>query len=835
MRVKTILFSIICFFFSPSLFSQSDAPDDPGLLFVPTVKQYNSAKLQHDNRAMHFHESPDLNGLRSDTINILHYTLNLSITDFTTDTLRGNTVIQFTPKMNNRNTISFDLLRFNIDSITINGNYPAYSYNDTLLIINLPSVMNVGDTSNLTIYYHGKPQLDPSGWGGFYFSGGYAFNLGVGFSVIPHNFGRSWYPCFDNFVQRAYYDFNITCGSANTSYCNGYLMGDTIDTVHRVHTRWWHMPYKIPSYEASVDVAPYVQYTDTYYGTDTLPIVVNCVAADTAGVRSSFVHLKNAISIFQTCYGKYRWNKVGYSLVSFTGGAMEHPTNIAYPALAANGTLDYEAELMAHELSHHWFGDLVTCSTAEDMWLNEGFANYNQFLFSEKMYGEAQYHSYVRQNHEEVLHYCAIADHGYWPISGMPQPYTYGNINYWVSTTYKKGADVIYTLRNYMGDSAFFKGVQYYLSSHMFEPVSADTLKRSLETSSGMNLADFFNQWVYAPGFCHFSIDSTTITPIGSNYSVKLYVKQKLTGAPAYYNNVPLLVTFKSSTWKDYTQVITASGQHSTFTITVPFNPAFVGLNLDEKVSEAIAPDTLVINKIGTTDLTNSRLNITVSSLTDSVFLYVEHNYTAPDPLKDTALHYRISPNRYWKISGIFPAGFSAKATLYYDGRKNTTVNGAYYLDTSLTVKTRDSLILLYRKNAGQDWREFCAYKRTDLGPSTDMYGYFTLDSLPQGEYVFANGVSHVLGIDEQKNNPSFLKVYPNPTSNSFTIGFSTATQEQYIDINDINGKCIQHIKLNQGQKTINIDTTHWQNGIYFISLRNTKKQLATTKVVVTH
>jgi len=798
---------------------------------------YSASAQKHFAKAhsSHLHSAPDLNGLRSDTMNILHYTINMNITDFVTDTLRGNTVIQFTPKINNRTTLSLDLLEFTVDSIVINNTYPAYSYNDTLLVIVLPSVMNTGDTSSIAIYYHGKPQMDASGWGGFYFAGGYAFNLGVGFSVIPHNFGRAWYPCFDNFIERATYDFNITCSEANTVFCNGYLTNDVVDSVQSLRTRSWHMPYDIPSYEASVDVAPYVQISDTYYGADTIPIVIASLPADTANIRKSFTHLKNAIAIYQECYGKYPWNKVGYSMVNFSGGAMEHPTNIAFPVLAANGTLDYEANIMAHELSHHWCGDMVTCSTAEDMWLNEGFATFNQFLFSEKMYSEGQYHSYVRENHENVLHYCAIADHGYWPISGVPQAYTYGNLNFWVSTTYKKGGDVIYTLRNYMGDSAFFKGLQYYFSSHKFQPVSADTLKKSLEKSSGMNLTDFFNQWVYAPGFPHFSIDSMSIAPSGSDYSVKIYVKQKLTGAPAYYNNVPLLVTFKSSTWQNYTQIITVSGHLSSYTITVPFKPAFAGLNLDEKVSEAIAPDTLILNKTGTTNLANSRFDITVNSITDSAFLYVEHNYTAPDAVKDTTLHYRISPNRYWKVSGVFPAGFSAKATLYFDGRKSTAATGTCYLDTALTVKTRDSLILLYRKNAGQDWREFPAYTKTDVGPSANMYGYVNLDSLPMGEYAFANGVSHVIGIDEQKNIPSVLKVFPNPTSGGITVNFTAASSEQYIDVSDINGKVLQHIKIAAGLKSLAMDTTEWKNGVYLLSLHNSKKQIATTRIVVSH
>jgi len=791
---------------------------------------------QSKAHSKHIHAAPDLTGKRSDTINVLHYTINLNITDFKTDTLRGNTVIQFTPKMNNINSLSLDLLKFKIDSVIMNKSQPGYSYNDTLLIIQLPSTENTGDTSSVTIYYHGKPQIDASGWGGFYFAGGYAFNLGVGFTVIPHNYGRAWYPCFDNFIERATYDFNITCSKTNTVFCNGYLAHDTIDTITSLRTRSWHMPDPIPSYEASVDVAPYTQLNDIYYGADTIPILIAGLPADTANIRKSFVHLKNAISIYQTAYGKYPWNKVGYSMVDFNGGAMEHPTNIAFPAVCADGTINYEVNIMAHELSHHWCGDMVTCSTAEDMWLNEGYATFNQYLFTEKMYGEAQYHAAVRTSHESVLHYCHIADRGYWPISGVPQAYTYGNLNFWESTTYKKGGDVIYTLRNYMGDSVFFKGMQYYFGSHRFEPVNADTLKTSLEKSSGMNLTDFFTQWVYAPGFPHFSFDSMTATPSGLNYSVKIYVKQKLTGAPAYYNNVPLQVNFKSATWQNNYQSINVSGHLSSYSFTVPFKPVFAGLNLDEKVSEAIAPDTIIIKKTGLTTLVNSRIQIVTGSVTDSAFIYVEHNYTAPDAVKDTSLHYRLSPNRYWKISGILPSGFTAKATLDFDGRKLNNTAGSYYLDTALTVKTRDSLILLYRKNAGQDWKEFPAYTKKDVGPSANMYGTFNLDSLPMGEYTFANGVSHVIGIDEQKDISKTLRVYPNPSSNGFTVDFAASATEQYLLVYDEQGKLMAQVNTSSSQKSMDINTAKWENGVYIISLyNNTGKEMASTRIVVAH
>lgn len=765
--------------------------------------------------------------LRSDTVDILKYTISLNITDLTTDTIRGNTVVRFAPKMNNINSISLDLLHFTIDSITINNIHPSYSYNDTLLIIKLPATENIGDTSDATVYYHGRPVLDAT-WGGFYFNPPYAYNLGVAFTSLPHNYGRVWFPCFDNFVERSQYQFNITTDTINTSYCNGYLAKDTTNIAAGTHTRTWIMDNTIPSYLACVDVAPYVRLSDTYYGTDTIPIVIAGEAKDTTNIRKSFVHLKNAISIFQNCFGKYRWNKVGYSMVPFNGGAMEHATNIAFPVFAANGGTAYEADIMAHELSHHWFGDLVTCSSAEDMWLNEGFATYCQFIFSEYLYGESQYHLSVRSNHESTVHYAYLQDHGYWPLSGMPEAYTYG------TTTYDKGADVLHTLRGYMGDSAFFNGLKYYLNTHQYQPVNSDTLEFSLQRYSGMNLSDFFNDWVFAPGYPQFSIDSFPEVPNGPNYNVTVYVKQKLTGAPAYYSNVPLEVSFKSATWQTYSQTVNFSGHISSYSFSVPFKPAFAALNLNEKISEAIAPDTLIIHNTGTYNLANSRINFTVNSLTDSTFIYVEHNYAAPDPVRDTSLHYRISPNRYWKISGLFPPGFSATAKFYYDGRK-TTSGGAGYLDTALTVYTRDSLILLYRKNAASEWQEFPAYTKTNIGGSTNMDGYVIVDSLPQGEYTFANGVSHVLGINEHINKTGFIKTLPNPARDSFTINLSFASTEQYVSIHDIQGKTIKQVTVKPGTKTCNIKTANWKDGVYTVSLQTGNKEIATTKVIVSH
>jgi len=775
---------------------------------------------------------PDTNGLRSDTINVISYTINLNVTDFVTDTLRGNTIVKFVPKMNGIKTLSLDLLHFKVDSIFIGATHLKYSYDDTLLIITLPKTENIGDTSSVSVYYHGKPVIDASGWGGFYFSGGYAFNLGVGFTVKPHNFGRSWYPCFDNFIAKSTFVFNITTDTANLSFCNGYLTKDVVSGALR--TRTWNMPYKISSYHASVDVAPYTTMRDTFRGIDTIPITVAAEPGDTASVRASFVHLHNAISIFQNCYGRYPWNKVGYSMVSFNGGAMEHATNIAFPVLAANGTTDYEANIMAHELSHHWCGDLVTCSSAEDMWLNEGFAVFNQSIFTEYVYGDSAYNTYTKANHEPTIHYCAIADHGYWPLSGVPQPYTYGNLNMWVSTSYDKGADIFHTLRTYLGDSAFFKGMKYYFSRHMYQPVSADTLKNSLQRSSGYNLTNFFNNWIFAPGFPQFSVDSMQVNPNGNSYNATVYIKQKLMGAPSYYTNVPVEVNFKSSNLKTYAYTVMVSGHLSSYTIQVPFKPVFVAVNMRNKIAEAVSSDTLVITKPGGYNLASySRVDLTVTAASDTTFLLLEHNYAAPDPVMNNSQHYRISPYRYWNISGIRAPGFACTARLYFDGRRSFgNTSGVGYLDTALMPVNCDSLLLLYRPNTKTDWQEFPAYTKRSI---TSLYGYVTLDSLPNGQYTFAVGVSHVVGIATVAPAEEYLKVFPNPSSGSFTINVAAANSAQYLYVYNIEGKLIQQVTVTPGQNSCILNGSSWKNGTYLLTLWSGEKKVASENIVINH
>lgn len=767
--------------------------------------------------------STNADNSRSDTIDILNYTINLDITDINGKAIKGNCEVKLTPKLNSIAELNLDLLQLTVDSILMNASLLSYSYNDTLLKIQLSSTINIGDTETVVVYYHGSPQEDAS-WGGFYFQSGYAYNLGVGFDANPHTYGRVWFPCFDNFVERSSYTFNIITDSLYKAFCNGKLTNETFNgDGTKIYT--WVMEQTIPTYLASVAVAQYTTLKQTYYGIeDTVPIEIGLLASDTTKFKTSFINLNGAMSSFETHFGPYRWNRVGYVLVPFNSGAMEHATNIAYPKSFANGTLTYET-IYAHELSHHWWGDLVTCKTAEDMWINEGMATFSEFVFTESIYGKETYTEMVNDNHEYVIHYLHYTENEYKAISGVSHDYTYSE------HVYQKGADVAHTLRGYLGDSLFYGGLTAFLNTYQFSDVTSYTLRDFLTSYTGIDLTSFFDNWVFSSGFPHFSVDSFSVAPSGNLYNTTVYVKQKLTGAPSYYSNVPLDFTFKDASWNSYTHRMEISGAVDSFTVQLSFNPTYIGLDLADKISDAVTAHAETIKASGDYDFGIAHMSISVNALSDSCYIRVEHNWATPDPLKNLSSQIvKLSPNRYWKVDGIFPSTFQATAKIYYNGKNST---GGGYLDNDLITTTEDSLILIYRSNAANNWNEFLYYTKNYSGTHTDKYGYITIDSLLAGEYSLAIG-SSLLGIkDANVSQKSNIKIYPNPTSNEFVIDLSAfdKIQNATLTITDESGKEILKNTINNNITTINAYT--WPSGNYYVHIKNSQKTLVFDKILI--
>lgn len=770
---------------------------------------------------------------RSDSIDITKYTINLTITDFVGKKIKGHTQIDFTSKVGFVNKLRFDLLQLAIDSIVYQNQQLTYIYNDTLIIINLPSPLTIGQNKSIKIYYQGTPKIDASNWGGFYFQSNYAYNLGVGFDANPHNFGRVWFPCFDNFVERSLYDFNITTQATHKAFCGGVLT-NTVTNPDGTKTWSWKLNQKIPTYLASVAVSTYATVNQSFLSTSglTIPIQLGAVPADTTNVKNSFIHLKDALNGFESSYGPYKWDRVGYVMVPFSSGAMEHACNIAYPRSMANGSLTYET-LMAHELSHHWWGNLITCESAADMWINEGMASYSEQRFLEVVYGRTRYLDELRKNLTEVLHYAHFREGGYRAISGIPHEYTYGD------HVYKKGAVVAHNLRAYMGDANFLAGVTSLMSTYSFKDINSAKMRDHLTFNSGVNLNEFFDDWVFNPGFPHFSVYHYSALPAGNSYYVTYVVKQKLTGTDKLFKNVPIEVTFRGAQFQTQTVKVTTNGIYKTFTIVLPFNPVFAACNVNQFINDAISSEAKSIKTAGAHSFSIAFINLNVTTVGgDSAYVRVEHNWTKPEIFINQQ-PYRLSPNRYWTVDGVKPTNFAAKATITYDGR-NITSGGTGSFDNDLITVTEDSLVLLYRPISSHavanqiDWVEFPRYTKT-MGVKTDKTGTISIDSLAFGEYALAiKDYTQMIGVGEKEiQYKDSVVISPNPADQTISIRFLGGIKVKKYTITDTNGKVYMY--GGQNHTFDELTTAKWPTGTYIFQLYTTENKYINKKIIIVH
>ena len=324
-----------------------------------------------------------MDDMRSDSIDIINYTINVDVT--AAPNLSANTIVTASPKVDNISEIVLDLLMLEIDSVFVDGESVTYEYDGFQMYIDLPGIFNLDEDFQVHVYYGGIPYRDPSGFGGLVTEQGYIYNLGIGIASNPHNFGRGWFPCFDNFMERSSYDINITHAGGLTAHAVGTEIG-IVTNDNGTKTTSYVMDQPITTYQTSIAISNYETVWSTHEGmAGPIPIKLMAKPQDTTAMKGSMGHLPASLDCIESWYGPYAWERVGY--VATTVGAMEHPTNIAYPTSSINGNADSNARLMSHELTHNWFGNVITLSTERDMWIKEGPAEYGWHLTAECIYG----------------------------------------------------------------------------------------------------------------------------------------------------------------------------------------------------------------------------------------------------------------------------------------------------------------------------------------------------------------------------------------------------------------------------------------------------------------
>lgn len=767
----------------------------------------------------------------SDSIDINHIDLDIDLSDFVNKQLIGKATYTINKKVISQNKIVLDLIGFTIDSILINTISTNHSRKDSSIIIDIPPSLISTPSLSLKVYYHGSPFRDPGDWGGFYWDNEFAYNVGVSFKFDPHSFGRAWFPCMDNFVERSTYSFKITTLPIHKAFCNGLL--DSTQTLPNTNKVWfWSIKQSIPSYLTSVAVSTYATHEDVY---NSIPIQIAVRSADSLKMTQSFVNLKKAVSCFEKLGGPYPFDRIGYCMTPFAAGAMEHPTNITYMQSAVNGTTSNET-LLAHELSHMWFGDKATCDKASEMWLNEGFASYCEALFTEEVYGKTAYKDYIRNIHDKSLRLANIDDQDFYPLNLVPSDQTYG------TTVYKKGADIVHTLRGSMGDSLFYIFIKKYLNTYAFKDVNSKKLEQALQ-STNFDANAFFNGWVYQKGFPHYSIFGTVFSCLPAKTEdlstfrcfqivQRGYMNESLNKAQK------IEVTFMDNNWnKQVIPVLMTSSCNyfETGIYNIPhlnFKPSFIALDMEEKISDASIDEYKIIKNNSMQNYSKSYFKAIPSNVIDSVLLRVEYSFLPPYINNGIVNENWRLGDHVWHIDGIWDTTFKAKMQFLYNGSTDLNLG---YVDNNLIIGTEDSLVLMYRETNLDTWEIANSQKLVSGGGKNDKIGYVELPEITKGYYFLAfktdtiqyrkdekvYGCRGTGQLNELQNLA--IKIYPVPTRSSIQIEFDEPMTD-HIYIFNMEGQQVFASLLEQ-TKRLNINTESFPPGVYFVAVGKNRKR----------
>lgn len=757
-----------------------------------------------------------------DSIDVLSYNLKIDLTQFKSKNMSGNAEIKCKPLKNySVKKIKFMLLKLNVDSVfykdSLNSNFTKlnFKYNDTILTID----KNLEYIAEISIFYHGSPVKDAS-WGGFYFSGEYAFNLGVAFTSNPHNYGRIWFPCIDNFTDKAIYNYSVKVPRGYAAVCGG-LLTDTVQTSNGTVWSWSHS-VPINTYLASVALAPYKFIDFIIKGKSVeIPVKLAALASDTAKLRASFKNLGNAVSVFEDYYGKFRFERVGYSLVPFNSGAMEHSCNIAYPVYSVDGTTTYET-LMAHELSHNWWGNNITCSNATDMWINEGWASFSEALFTEKVYGKEAYKNYINKIHKEVLQFSHLKDGAATAISNVSHENTYG------SHVYKKGADMVHTIRFAMGDINFKTACSDLMEKHKYGNLNSSEFISQF-SKYGVS-SSFLKQIIGDTGFCHFTIFKQNSEFKNNKWEIDVTYKNRNRLGNHIYDSIPYeFYVFDKNFKKEIFKI--NLGKNESFKVQSSINPEFVCFDFDGKVSDAVTDEYIFTEKTGTFNLDYAMMNVNITANNDTSLIRVEHHWNYPDEYFLNTQGVIISKERYWKVDGIFDKSLKASAIITYDGSKLTSYTSGWLDNKLLQNSSEDSIILLYRPDALSYWQIENNISK-NIGGKTDKKGTVTINELKKGEFTFAvRGKKQTSGyIEPEKSKP--LKIFPNPAEEFIYAEWSETSQAGHIEITDISGKVVVN-KIADSPYNIKIDTCSLSSGKYYFTLFGIRKPLASESFII--
>lgn len=717
---------------------------------------------------------------RSDSFDIINYSIHLDVSNVAAKSIQAFTEVEFTTRLPNLQSISFDLKNLSVDSIVFEGLKLNFNYDSNIIISNFGKSLTQNTTYKIEVYYHGVPSRDPV-WGGLYFVDKYIYNLGIGLSTTPPNFGKVWFPCFDNFVERTTYDYYIKSETPTRAYCVGHLVSE--DSTAKTIERHYRMDFPIPTYLSSFAVSDYVldRSLTQSLSNPSLPIDLIARPSDIVKMKMQLAGIPDAVDAFEFWFGPYKFERVGF--VATTVGAMEHPTNTAYPISSVTaGTLTDNERLMAHEFGHQWWGNLTTLDDARDMWIKEGNAEYASHLYFEHVYGVDRFQDVVKANLSFILFNAHINDKDYLPLSPMPYATTYG------THTYRKGAAMIHNLRAYLGDSLYKSICHTIFDSLTGKSMNAFEFRDFINRNSTVQVTDYFNDHIFNKGYLGFYIDSIKMSPAQIN-QFQLNIIQKVHHADHIGKNVPLQVIAYDKNRNRLVREVKVSEASNWVTVTFPltFQPVIFMLNEDQTLNYASLQDKTLVKSTGNLPLAGSGMTPAVSEISDTAYINIAHHLVGPSEGRKKSNVLKLSDTHFWQVYAL------PKGKLKMSGRVDYNGNNTMSLDYELLRGGEDSVILVYRKDFTEEWRSYQPVTKLKVTPN-DGRGLIRIDELIPGEYALAYGYNPVVHTNDL--NDIAIKTYPNPVNDKLIIEKSDNDDVHEVQILNELGQVLHHQEL---------------------------------------
>ncbi len=469
-----------------------------------------------------------------------------------------------------------------IDSLVWLYNRLIFQRDSDILRIIFPRTISQDETTTITIYFKRELSINK----GFYFyrSDALTPNLpsDIAYTMTEPSDSKYWFPCYDEPWDKARVDVIVKVKSNFLVASNGLLVRDEkINENEKIFH--WSSKYPMSTYLICFATSEYITFSDWYHKVsnpnDSIEIKYYVWREDSIKAVNAFKNVVDMMKFFSSKFGEYPFEKYGMVAVyPFSYGGMEHQTMTTIHRNWLSG--NYEGGI-AHELAHHWWGNLVTCENWAEIWLNEGFASYGDALYTEYKYGFESFKSKLQTwarayfSEDSLIRY---------PIYNPPPGKLFG------TAVYFKGAWVLHMLRNLIGDFAFFEVLREWGRRYSYSTGTTQKFIQVVNYITGYDYNWFFEQWVYDSGYPVLTFEISSINYDASNLlNLSLRIQQVQKNARIF--KFPIEFRFQS---QSFDTVLTFWNYTADTTYIISLNyPEPVG-----SIEVKIDPDEKILKKI---------------------------------------------------------------------------------------------------------------------------------------------------------------------------------------------------------------------------------------------